>query len=213
MNQQRNVLVEKLPDKLGHFQYLNSTPIKPTAVEAMAEEREVRLGWLTHPQIGISSGQSMIDVGARYGEYTLTALALGADHVYAFEKSKDLVKVIRENLHLNEKSFIERCSVLNRTISPITTSIDNYIFEECSAVPQNVKWIVIDVGGQDELNIVNGCYKTIENYRPINVLIHHYDPKGPQIFSEQFLAANSFDCRMVAIRHKNEEVITTTAIY
>lgn len=212
MNQQRNVLVEKLPDKLGHFQYLNSTLIKPTAVEAMAEEREVRLGWLTHPQIGISSGQSMIDVGARYGEYTLTALALGADHVYAFEKNKELVKVIRENLHLNEKSFIERCSVLNRTISPITSSIDSYVFDECSAVPRNIKWIVIDVGGQDELNIVNGCIKTVENYRPLNVLIHHYDKEGPRNFSEQFLAANSFDCKMVVIKH-GDEFISTTSIY
>src|SRR5687768_6132729 len=124
----------------------------------------------------------MIDIGARYGEYTLTALALGCRHVYAFEKNRELVQVLRENLRLNGNQYVERCSVLNKTISPITGTIDSYIFNECSAIPRNIKWIVCDVGGQDELNIIQGCYKTIEHFRPINVLIHHYDPKGPQKF-------------------------------
>lgn len=211
-----NVLVEQLPDKLGHFQYLNTAVVSPTPVEAMAEEREVRIGWMTHPQIGIDDKQSLIDVGARYGEYTLTALALGARHVYAFERDPRLVKLLRENLRINNNSFVERCSVLNRTVSPIGLNIDNYIFNECSAQPQDIKWIVIDVGGQDELNIVEGCIKTIEYYRPISILIHHYDAKGPQKFSELFLAANSFDCKMVAIKHKDsesEETISTTLIF
>jgi precorrin-6B methylase 2 len=212
---QPSVLTEWLPDK-NSFKYIDDAIVSPRPVDAMAEEREVRIGWMTHPQIGIDEKQSLIDIGARYGEYTLTALALGCRHVYAFEKDPRLVKLIRENLRVNGHSFIERCSVLNRTVSPIGMNIDNYIFNECSAEPRNLKWIVVDVGGQDEINIIEGCYKTIEHYRPISVLIHHYDKKGPQILSERFLAANSFDCKMVAIKHKDlesEECFSTTLIY
>ena len=214
----KKVLIEELPD-VYKFLYFDDKQISPTAQQAMEEEREVRQGWLLHPQIGISTGQSMIDVGSRYGEYTLMALALGADFVYAFDKSSLMTKHLRDNLRINANSygqFNERCSVLNRIISPIGMSIDHFVFNELSVMPKNLKWIKIDVGGQDELNIVEGAIKTIEYYRPISVLIHHYDAKEPQRYSEQFLAANAFDCKMVAIQRKNgesEETISTTMIY
>lgn len=215
MNQQTNpdVLVERLPNDMGHFQYLTTAVVKPSPAEAMAEEREVRIGWLTHPQISIGSGQRMIDIGSRYGEYTLTALALGVDHVYAFEKDIRLVKALRENLRLNGHSYVERCSVLNRTVSPIGMNIDNYIFNECSAVPENIKWIIIDVGSQDELNIVQGCYKTIEYYKPINVLIHMYNGRtGFDNFTQLFLAANNFEGKTVSIPLKDDEIIVVSSI-
>ena len=211
MTDNRNVRIEWLPDK-NSFKYLDEAIVKPTPVEAMKEEHDLRLGWMMYPQIGIGSGQSMIDVGSRYGEYTLTALALNADHVYAFEKDPRLVKLLRENLRYNGHSFVERCSVLNRTISPITMTIDSYIFNECSSIPKDIKWIKVDVGGQDELNIMEGAIKTVEYYRPINVMIHHYDSGGPKNFGELFLYANSFDCRMVAVQ-RGDDLISTTTIY
>lgn len=213
----KKVLIEELPE-VYKFLYFDDTQVSPTAEQAMLEEREVRQGWLLHPQIGIGSGESMIDVGSRYGEYTLMALALGAEHVYAFDKSMLMIQLLRDNLAINKNSFgqfNERCSVLNKIVSPIGLSIDDFVFNICSVMPKNLKWIKIDVGGQDELNIVNGCYKTIDHYRPLNILIHHYDANGPQLFSEQFLQANGFDCRMVAIQKnaESEECISTTTIF
>lgn len=211
----KKILVEKLPG-VYEFLYHDDKQVSPTAVEAMAEEREIRQGWFCHPQIGVSSGQSVIDVGSRYGEYTLMALALGADHVYAFDKSLVMTQCLRDNLRINSNAFMEKCSVINKVVSPIGLSIDNFVFNVCSSPPKNVKWIKIDVGGQDEINVVNGCYKTIDHYRPINVLIHHYDgANGPRIFGEQFLSANSFDCKLVSIQLQKDEneCISTTTIY
>lgn len=220
LNQRQNdkkVLIEELPE-VYKFLYFDDTQTSPTAEQAMLEEREVRQGWLLHPQIGIGSGESMIDVGSRYGEYTLLALAMGASHVYAFDSSLLMTQLLRDNLRINSNSFgqfNERCSVLNKIVSPIGLSVDDFVFNICSVMPKNLKWIKIDVGGQDELNIVNACYKTIDYYRPLNILIHHYDSKGPQLFSEQFLQANAFDCRMVAIQKntESEECISTTTIF
>lgn len=211
----KKVLIEELPD-VYKFLYYDDKQISPTAAQAMEEEREIRQGWLLHPQIGIGSGQSMIDIGSRYGEYSLMALALGADFVYSFDKSMLMTQLLRDNIRINGNSFMERCSVLNKIISPIGMSIDHFIFNELSYMPKNIKWIKIDVGGQDELNIVEGAIKTIDHYRPINLLIHFYSVGDPQKYSEQFLHANAFDCKMVTIQHKGsdtEETMTTTAIY
>ena len=214
LNTDKKVLIEELPD-VYKFLYFDETQVSPTAQQAMLEEREVRQGWLLHPQIGIGSGESMLDIGSRYGEYTLLALAMGADHVYAFDRSCLFCRNLRDNLRINSNSFMERCSVLNKYVSPIGMQIDDFVFGICSTPPKNLKWIKIDVGGQDELNIVNAAYKTIDHYRPINILMHHYDLKGPQNFSEQFLQANGFDCRMVAIQKdkESEECISTTVIF
>ncbi|MDX1373791.1 MAG: hypothetical protein R3321_15055, partial [Nitrososphaeraceae archaeon] len=195
-----NTLTYWFPDK-SSFRYIDAGLISPTAAKAMEEEKQIRDGWLMHPQIGIGSGQKMIDVGSRYGEYTLSALALGADFVWAFEKNPQLVKYLREMLRINNNSFVERCSVINRVISPITTNLDHYFFEELSSVPDGVKWLKIDVGGQDELNILFGARKLVEYYSPISVLVHHYDGQaGHQALTEQFLAANGYDAKSVGIK-------------
>lgn len=213
MNQQNNTLTHWLPDKIS-FRYLNSAIVSPPPELAMNEEKQIRDGWLMHPQIGIGTGDRMVDVGSRYGEYTLTALALGATFVWAFEQNKELVKYLRENLRINNNSFVERCSVINKTVSPIGINLDTFFYEELSTVPANIKWIKIDVGGQDELNIISKCVKIVENNRPISVLIHHYDGKrGHQLFTEQFLVANSFEAKSVGIKISPDEVISTSYIY
>ena len=181
----------------------------------MTEEDQIRNGWLFHPQIGIQDEDSMIDIGSRYGEYTLAALAMHDNtRVYAFDKDPKLVKALRENLRMN-KSFSERCSVMNRTVSPTGTTIDGYIFTELSTPPNSLKFIKIDVGGQDEINICNGAYKTIEHYRPINILMHLYGGISEfNRFSEQFLMANQFDCKSVVTElDREDELICNTLIY
>jgi hypothetical protein len=199
----------------ANFRFIDNAIVHPPAAVAMVEEDQVRNGWYFHPQIGIQDKQSVIDIGSRYGEYTLPVLAMHDEtHVYAFEKDPRLVKALRENLRMN-KSFPERCSVLNRIISPIDTTIDSYIFDELSTPPHELKFIKIDVGGQDELNICIGAYKTIEHYRPINILMHLYGGM-PEFnrFTEQFLVANQFDCKSVVTQlDKEDELICNTLIY
>ena len=202
-----------LPDH-SNFVFQDNAIVSPPAAVAMMEEDSIRSGWLLHPSVGIDEHQSMLDIGSRYGEYTLTALAIGAKHVYSFEKDLRLVKCLRENLRLN-KNFIERCSVINETVSPVATTIDSYIFDELSVIPENLKWIKVDVGGQDEINIINGCYKTIEYYRPISIMMHLYGGM-PEFnrFTETFLLANRFDCKsVVSETDKENELICNTLIY
>ena len=214
--QNRKTITQWIPGG-ANFRFQDITIVSPPAAVAMMEEDTIRNGWFLHPQIGIKEDQSVIDIGSRYGEYTLTALALGARHVYAFEKDLRLVKCLRENLRLNRyenTNYAEKCSVIHRVVSPIETTIDGYIFEESSVIPQNLKWIKVDCGGQDELNIVNGCYKTIEHYRPISVLMHLYGGMAEfNRFSETFLIANSFDCKSVVTELKDDELIVNTLIY
>ena len=208
------ILTQWLPGGI-EFKFLDTAVINPVAAVAMVEEDSIRNGWLLHPQVGIKHKQQMIDVGARYGEYTLPALAVEEDtHVYAFEKDPRLVRCLRDNLRMN-KRFPERCSVINKVVSPIGLTIDDYLFNQISSTPENVSWIKIDVGGQDELNIVNGCYKTIEYYRPINILMHLYGGLAEfSKFTETFLAANQFDCKSVVTELEKEgELICNTLIY
>lgn len=197
------------------FRFIDNAIVHPPAAIAMTEEDQIRNGWLFHPEVGIQDGESMIDIGSRYGEYTLAALAMHDEtRVYAFDKDPKLVKALRENLRMN-KSFPERCAVMNRTVSPTETTIDGYIFNELSTIPNRLKFIKIDVGGQDEINICVGAYKTIEHYRPICILMHLYGGISEfNRFSEQFLIANQFDCKSVVTElDKEDELICNTLIY
>lgn len=218
-HQQTKTITQWIPGG-ANFRFLDVAIVSPPAAVAMMEEDTIRNTWFLDPKLGIKEEhrQSMIDVGSRYGEYTLTALALGIRHVYSFEKDPRLIKCLRDNLRFNKyenTNFVEKCSVVNRTISPIETTIDGYMFDELSVLPENLKWIKVDCGGQDELNIVNGCYKTIEHYRPINILMHLYGGMAEfNRFSEQFLIANSFDCKSVVTElDKEDELIVNTLIY
>lgn len=214
MSQQNNIRVEWLPDR-SSFKYINSVVDNfPPAEIAAQQEREVRHGWLLHPQLMIESDQCMIDVGCGYGFYTLTALAMLARHVYAFDKNKEMVRILRENIRLNNNSFVERCSVMNRTVSPIATNLDNFFYEELSYPPDRIKWIVVNVGGQDERNIVNGALKIIERNRPISLLVHHYDGYDGHIkFTNEFIMGNGFESKSVGIKISDSKVISTSYIY
>ena len=213
---QHNSLQQRLPD--GSSFIFKDIAIGRQAAIAMVEEDQIRNGWWLHPQVGIRSNDVVIDVGAEFGQYTLAALAIGAEHVYSFEKNIELVRCIRENLRLNGHRFVEACSVINKTVSPITMTLDNYFLNESSVFPNNIKWIKIDVGGQDEVNILEGAETVIERSRPVSLLIHHYTRES-YMGLESFLMSNSLDSKTIAIPVKEvdpdnaTEMITTTLIY
>ena len=164
----------------------------------MNQESNVRNGWMLHPQIGFQTDESMIDVGSGFGSYTLTALALGAKHVWAFDKNKELVHCLRENLRINGDKYRIRCSVINKTVSPLGINLDDFVFNQLSSPPQKLRWIKVDVGGQDELNIIQGALKIVQTYHPMRIMVHHYDGiDGYDRFVQTFLTSNSLDMYLV----------------
>ena len=216
LSHQHSTLQERLPD--GSSFIFKDVAIGRQAAVAIVEESTIRNGWWLHPQLGIRSNDVVIDVGSEFGQYTLTALAVGAAHVYAFEKNIELVRCIRENLRLNGHKFVEACSVINKTISPIAESLDHYFLNESSVFPTRIKWIKIDVGGQDEINVLRGAEKVIERSKPVSLLIHHYTRES-YMNLESFLMSNALDSKTIAIPVKEvdpddaTEIITTTLIY
>lgn len=73
----------------------------PFVLDSMWDEMDLRERWWRP-----AAGDVVVDVGAQYGSYTLTALALGAK-VVAVEPFPDLVDVIDFEVHLNH--FEQRC--------------------------------------------------------------------------------------------------------
>ena len=74
--------------------------IYPSYHSFTLDERETR-----NQLWDIQSGDYVLDVGACYGSYTLTALACGAEKVYAWSP--------QSHGHLNEKLILEQSLKLN----------------------------------------------------------------------------------------------------
>lgn len=150
-------------------------------------EHELRELWWT-----IQPGDVVIDVGAAYGSWTLTALAQEAAAVIAYEPNKSEFFDLSTNLLVNGWQG-GRCLLINslagakdslreayypashsfrpegaceyRWSVPVDTIINRY------AIPK-VHWIKIDVEGA-ELEVLKGCWKTIQRDKPTLIVENH----------------------------------------
>lgn len=173
-------------------------------VDSFAWENELRVKWWD-----IRPGDVVIDVGAAYGSYTLTALAAGAKKVIAYEPSKAGFFSLCTNLLVND--FPGQClplSVLAGEGDKIYFK-DDYYPETSSARPQGepeprlvipvdvavhkaglgrVDWIKIDVEG-DELKVLQGAAHTLNKHRP-RLLVENHEGFVPGIRQQiqEFLA-------------------------
>jgi FkbM family methyltransferase len=153
----------------------------------------------------IQPGDVVIDVGAGWGEYGLTALVLGASKVYFIEPVKERCKRIAHQLevinHIEKERFkiINKALVLNETAkeeegvpwSSETSSsyydnmdggrIKNVISTDLNIDGdfERVDWIKIDVDGA-EVHALTVLYDIIRKFKP-NLLIEVHPFISPDL--------------------------------
>lgn len=175
--------VEKVPDHASWFSF--------------KDEEEVRERHWT-----IGEGDVVLDVGACFGSYTLTALAAGAAQVFAWSPG---VKVEGEDLESNMlrvssglNGWLDRCHVFDTgvydrsgwldietlTFDPANRAIGSYViyvqpldrwFHSARSIIKGAPryWLKIDVEGAEE-QVIRGGLDTISVLRPNILLENHY---------------------------------------
>jgi FkbM family methyltransferase len=135
----------------------------------------------------------LIDVGACTGSYSLLDLILPTLQVYSFEPSRAYIELI-ENINLNNSKTIAHKKAISNVIgTEIFNEVEfdgcialsmlggvpawhkktiqkevevitiDYFCEQNNIIPNVIK---IDTEG-NEINVLKGCLKTIEKYKPI----------------------------------------------
>ena len=119
-----------------------------------------------------------IDIGARWGSFTVQMHKFGFEHVYMAELRDIHFKGISYNVDLS-RATVYNYPIMNRsgTVSAAQKTITNKDFGElsCYSIDDmnvgNVDFIKIDVDGPDRL-VLEGAVKTIEKYKPVIYIEH-----------------------------------------
>jgi FkbM family methyltransferase len=143
----------------------------------------------------IEPGDVVLDIGAAYGSYTLTALACGARHVFAWSPQgppgeTSEADMLEESLDIND--WRDRCSVMDSGcyslagwLNPddqsfsITRGAGDIYVEPLdssmlghSAIGKSRIWMKLDVEGA-EVEVFKGGVNFINRYRPRIVVENH----------------------------------------
>lgn len=137
----------------------------------------------------VQSGDVIFDVGASYGSYTLTAIAMGAT-VYAFEPEKTVFADLAHNITIND--WHSRCFPMNVGMWSSKTSVDmkqyaphwpafsitsDYEMETIDHIAQLIQinkldWIKMDIEGAEE-HAIKGGLETIAKFTPRLIIECH----------------------------------------
>jgi FkbM family methyltransferase len=137
----------------------------------------------------IKPGQTVVDVGAAFGCYTLAALAAEAV-VYAFEPSTDGFRILTENLDLNgweDRCIVDKTALYNGLEYPSAlrkevmgfhyVAKDHYRISTLDdEIGVEVHFMKIDVEGA-ELGVLQGAFRTLLRWRP-TLLIEDHDSES-----------------------------------
>jgi FkbM family methyltransferase len=141
------------------------------------DEAEIRdAHWNPQP------GDRVIDVGARYGSYTLPALAAGAN-VTAVDYNDEMLSILRNAAALNGFEKLETMCVMLFDGTPYPADLSDQIAEPCpphgaqfttldEIAAGRVDWIKIDVEGA-ELGVLRGGIRTLEEHHPRLLIEDH----------------------------------------
>lgn len=137
----------------------------------------------------INNNDIVLDIGASYGSYTLSACAMGAT-VYAFEPEKTVYCDLIKNIEIN--NWQNKCFAMNIGLWDRRASIDmksyaphwpqysisgDYEAETIDYIAEHYKlnkidWIKIDVEGAEE-KVIRGGLKTISKFCPKLIIECH----------------------------------------
>jgi FkbM family methyltransferase len=150
--------------------------------------------------VELNKGDTVIDAGAFYGDSALyfDSAVCPDGLVYAFEPNKNIAKILKENIQLNNRKNIviiekglsdksyhatltnkEECSEI-LDVAPIDNS-ENYIDIETTTIDEFVEknkiaklnFIKMDIEGHEE-NAIRGAKNAITQYRPkLAISIYH----------------------------------------
>ncbi len=182
-------------------------------LESFSLEHEIREQiWHVMP------GDVVLDIGAGFGSYTLTALARGASLVLAAEPAKEELFSLAQNVALNP-GWSARCACVPLVFSDrrdlmvsfseaghsclrpdlgdqeyrLTETADEYILK---TTPDRLDWLKIDVEGMESW-VLRGAVNVLKILRPkVLVEIHQTRPdKSPEIVS--LMEGLGYSCRSV----------------
>lgn len=129
------------------------------------------------------AGDRVIDVGARYGSYTLPALAAGA-HVTAVDYNAEMLAILRGAASLNGFDRLETMCLMLFDGTEYPAGLSGQIAEDCPphgaqwaslddvAEASKVDWIKIDVEGA-ELGVLRGGLRTLKAHHPRLLIEDH----------------------------------------
>lgn len=125
----------------------------------------------------IGVGDVVVDCGAGFGSYTLTALADAAGFIYAFEPDPAVAAALRRNLQVNRLLMAtERATVSRWRLDDSKETVDRYM-EQLSYPLNRLDWIKIDVGDVPNNRLVLwGCKQIIKKFRPSILIADHELP-------------------------------------
>lgn len=167
----------------GHeFRFQRGTVHPQYSIDCFtADEKEFRdKYWLVEP------GDVVVDAGASYGAYSLTAAAVGA-HVIAFEPEPTVWVDLQANIDLNGwRHCCEACcSGLLDASGPV--DMDSYAPHwpqgtvtrpfnmrrlDNIDLPQRIDWFKLDIEGAEE-RALRGAMRTIAKFRPTLIVESH----------------------------------------
>lgn len=117
-------------------------------------------------------GQTMIDIGACYGSWTLPAAAMWLN-VIAIEPESYAYSVLEQHISIN--NFQKRVTAVREFID-VTNTIDNLVKK---LKLEAVHFIKIDVEGS-EFTVLEGAKETINKFRP-KLLVELHTPEHGKI--------------------------------
>jgi FkbM family methyltransferase len=154
------------------------------SIATFDEEREFQeKHWTIQP------GDEVIDAGASYGSYTLTALAMGAERVHAFEPEPTVRADLERNVLANNWDY--RCAVRSQGLWDKTETVNMYDYAPHwpkgtitapfemmrldDYIPRyfmKLDWLKMDIEGAEE-RAIRGGIKSIERFRPRLIIECH----------------------------------------
>jgi FkbM family methyltransferase len=166
----------------------------------------------------ISPGDVVLDIGAAYGSYALTALAAGASMVHTWSPDQTENVVLRESLALNgwsEKVIVHEDGLWSRTGFLSYTGNIGVVFSETEpsgGFPVRtldshdlglgrLDWMKLDVESA-EVEVLKGAAVTITKFRPrVVVENHEFMIPGIEAQVSAFFASMNYETVRVTPYH------------
>lgn len=156
--------IEKSLERKGDFYTYNLR----NDLEIVSREREFFRQIVTEKPFyrlfkeSMAKGSTVVDIGAHFGLYGVSAAKLGAENVYCFEPRKSSTETLEENIRVNGVDI----QVVNEKVGNEKT-LDSFFEGD-----ESVDIVKIDVDGS-ELKVLESAKNLLEECKPVLFLELH----------------------------------------